>query len=87
VTRDGDLFGRNVALAARVAGCAHGGEILVSSQVEEAAAEIDGIDIASSREVELKGLPGRHRLLAVRWDEDGRQPPSQESPSFGSGAA
>jgi adenylate cyclase len=71
VTKDGDLFGRNVALAARVASCADGGEILVSSQVEEAAGEIDGIDFASSREVELKGLPGQHRLLAVRWDEDG----------------
>jgi class 3 adenylate cyclase len=70
VAKDGDLFGRNVALAARVAGCAHGGEILVSSQVEEAAAGLDGVALTSPREVELKGLPGQHRLLAVQWKED-----------------
>jgi adenylate cyclase len=70
VAKDGDLFGRNVALAARVAGCADGGEILVSSQVEDAAAGIDGIGFGGAREVELKGLPGRHRLLAVRWEDD-----------------
>jgi adenylate cyclase len=71
VAKDGDLFGRNVALAARVADCARGGEILVSSQVEEAAGGSDGISFAMAREVELKGLPGQHRLVAVRWEENG----------------
>lgn len=68
VAKDGDLFGRNVAFAARVASEADGGEILVSSQVSEAAADAGAISFTSPREVELKGLPGEHRLLAVDWD-------------------
>jgi adenylate cyclase len=70
VAKEGDLFGRNVAFAARVAGQAEGGEILVSQDVSEATGDGDGIRFTSPREVELKGLPGRHRLLAVDWETD-----------------
>jgi class 3 adenylate cyclase len=66
VARDGDYFGRNVAFAARVAGQAEGGEILVSSEVAEAI-EDGGVEFVRPRDVELKGLPGEHRLLAVDW--------------------
>lgn len=69
VRRDNDLFGRNVAYAARVAGHAGGGEILVSDPV--AAALGDGVALAGTREAELKGLAGVHRLHVVRWQEDG----------------
>jgi adenylate cyclase len=67
VAKDDDLFGRNVAFAARVAGEADGGEILVSSDVAEAAAEIDEVSYGDAREVELKGLEGSHEILAVHW--------------------
>jgi class 3 adenylate cyclase len=67
VHRDGDLFGRNVALTARVASAADGGEILVTDEVSEAVADEPGIDLLDAREVDLKGLPGSHRLHAVRW--------------------
>ncbi|MEO8092733.1 MAG: adenylate/guanylate cyclase domain-containing protein, partial [bacterium] len=65
--KGGDLFGRNVALAARVADQARGGEILVTAEVSEAAVEADDLVFADPREVELKGLPGSHRLVAVGW--------------------
>jgi class 3 adenylate cyclase len=65
--RGGDLFGRNVALAARVADQAHGGEILVTADVSAAAAEAEDLVFTDSREVELKGLPGSYTLVAVGW--------------------
>ncbi len=66
--KDGDLFGRSVALAARVADQARGGEILVTS---EAAQGVEAADLlfAEPREVELKGLSGSHELFAVVWRE------------------
>jgi class 3 adenylate cyclase len=67
VAKDGDFFGRNVAFAARVAGQAEGGEILVSSEVAEAVEGEGQVDFVRPRDVELKGLPGEHRLLAVDW--------------------
>lgn len=64
VRRGDDLFGRNVAMAARVAGEASGGEILVSQVVRDALADADiGFDDGS--EAELKGFSGSHRLYAV----------------------
>ena len=65
IERDGDLFGRDVALAARVAAEAVGGEILVSDAIHEAVAEEDDLLLVEAQSVELKGLPGVHRLWAV----------------------
>jgi len=65
VRRGDDLFGRNVALAARVAGQADGGEVLVSEPVREAVGASDGIVFDEGRDVELKGFSGTHRLYAV----------------------
>jgi class 3 adenylate cyclase len=70
VAKEGDLFGRNVAFAARVADQASGGEILVSSEVAEEADEIEDIGFGEPREVELKGLSGDHEILAVEWERD-----------------
>ena len=64
--KGGDLFGRNVALAARVADQARGGEILVTAEASEAS-EADDLVFTDPREVELKGLPGSHPLVAVGW--------------------
>jgi len=66
VRRGGDLFGRNVAMAARVAGQADGGEILVSEPVRDAIDGRPGIELCTPREVELKGLQGTHNLYPVK---------------------
>ena len=65
VRRGDDLFGRNVALAARVAAHADGGQTLVSEPVRDA---IVGEDISfdDGNDVELKGFAGQHRLYAVK---------------------
>jgi class 3 adenylate cyclase len=65
VRRGDDLFGRNVAMAARVAGEADGGEILVSEVVRDAVSDQDDIDFDEGRDAELKGFSGTHRLYAV----------------------
>lgn len=65
VRRGEDLFGRNVALAARVAAEADGGEILVSGAVRDAVDGPDGVAIGDGREVSLKGFSGKHHLYAV----------------------
>jgi adenylate cyclase len=71
VRRGNDLFGLDVAMAARVADQADGGEILVSEPVRQAIGELDGIQVGAPREVELKGLRGTHNLypLGVEIDE------------------
>lgn len=66
VRRGDDLFGRNVAMAARVAGQADGGEVLVSDSVREALADAEDIAFDDGRDVELKGFSGVHRLYAVQ---------------------
>lgn len=63
VRRGDDLFGRNVAMAARVAAAAEGGEILVSESVRDAIG--DDVTFDDGRDVELKGFSGTHRLYAV----------------------
>jgi class 3 adenylate cyclase len=65
VRRGDDLFGRNVAMAARVAGEAEGGEVLVSEVVRDAIKGLDDIAFDDGRDVELKGFNGAHRLYAV----------------------
>jgi class 3 adenylate cyclase len=58
------FFGKTIHYAARVADQALGGEILVSSVVHDLVSG-SGIDFQQSREVELKGLEGLHRLFAL----------------------
>ncbi|MGV7951080.1 adenylate/guanylate cyclase domain-containing protein [Mycobacterium kansasii] len=65
VRRGDDLFGRNVAMAARVAGQAAGGEIRVSQPVRDAVGDCDGIGFDEGCDVELKGFSGSYRLFAV----------------------
>ncbi len=63
VRRGDDLFGRNVAMAARVAAEADGGEILVSDTVRRAVG--DEVAFGDGREVELKGFRGAHHVYPV----------------------
>ncbi|MGO8940637.1 MAG: adenylate/guanylate cyclase domain-containing protein [Mycobacterium sp.] len=70
VRRGDDLFGRNVAMAARVAAEAVGGEILVSESVRDALRDNDDISFDEGRDVELKGFSGSYRLFAVEAEPD-----------------
>ena len=63
------FYGTTVHYAARVASQARGGEVLVSNLVRELVSG-SGIDVTESREVELKGLAGTHRLFAVDLTRD-----------------
>ena len=65
VRRGDDLFGRNVAMAARVAAAADGAQILISGPVHDAVKACDDITIGDGRDVELKGFAGTHRLYPV----------------------
>jgi adenylate cyclase len=65
IEKNGDLFGRDVALAARVAAEAVGGEILASDAVHMAVADDPDLRLVEAQTVELKGLSGTHRLWAV----------------------
>jgi class 3 adenylate cyclase len=64
---DGDVFGRHVILASRIAGAAKGGEILVSSLVRELLEPHAEFTFEEPRRIELKGLDGLHEVHPVRW--------------------
>jgi eukaryotic-like serine/threonine-protein kinase len=70
IAEEGDFYGKNVILAARIAAAARGGEILVSAQMREAAAD-HGCAFDEGRELELKGLAGTHRVYSADWAEAG----------------
>jgi class 3 adenylate cyclase len=63
----GDLFGRHVNKAARVANMAAGGQILVSGTVREIAAGSHDIEFGMGVEAELKGLDGTHVVHELFW--------------------
>jgi class 3 adenylate cyclase len=62
---DADFYGRNVALAARIADKARGGEVLASSVVKQLTESAGDIRFEDEREVELAGLSGRHTVYRV----------------------
>ena len=63
ILKNGDYFGRAVALAARVAAHADGGQVLVTTPVVEA---LQDFEVESLGEFELRGLGGVHELWAVQ---------------------
>jgi class 3 adenylate cyclase len=68
VIREGDdFFGKHVNLAARIASQANGGEVLASSLLKELTESDGEIAFGEGREVELKGLSGKHRVYEVVW--------------------
>ncbi len=71
IAEEGDFFGRNVILAARIAAQARGGEILVSEALHDQCGVEEGIDFSESRELELKGLAGTHTVHRVGWQRQG----------------
>jgi class 3 adenylate cyclase len=72
IAEEGDFFGRNVILAARIAAQARGGEILVSEALREEAGA-DGYAFDEGRELGLKGLAGSHRVYRAEWEPQAAQ--------------
>ncbi|MFT4188122.1 MAG: adenylate/guanylate cyclase domain-containing protein [Aeromicrobium sp.] len=70
VARDGDYFGRNVALAARVAAEAEGGEVLVSNDLRETLIDSTEFVFDDVREAELKGFATPELLWRVAGAPD-----------------
>jgi eukaryotic-like serine/threonine-protein kinase len=69
ISEEGDFFGKNVILAARIAAQALGGEILVSEELRQAVSSGngDGMRFDDGRELELKGLAGSHCVYRAEW--------------------
>ncbi|HUQ39402.1 MAG TPA: adenylate/guanylate cyclase domain-containing protein [Acidimicrobiales bacterium] len=65
VREGNDFYGATVNMAARVAGHAAGGEVLVSSLVKALVESSGEFRFAPARPVELKGLEGVHELHPV----------------------
>lgn len=77
IAEEGDFYGKNVILAARIAALAAGGEILVSEPLKESAAEAvraeaarDELCFDEGRELELKGLAGSHVVYRADWEAE-----------------
>lgn len=69
MVEQGDIFGRHVMLAARVANLAQGGEILVSSLVKEIASARGDLKFGEGRTVTLKGIEGEHTVYPLLWQD------------------
>jgi eukaryotic-like serine/threonine-protein kinase len=81
IAEEGDFFGKNVILAARIAAKANGGEILVSSTLKDSVTPKDDVNEVSAaesglpisfgdgRELELKGLAGKHLVFRAEWEQ------------------
>jgi len=66
LSHEGDFFGRNVALAARVAAHAGADEVLVSDAVRQAVEQAPGLTLEHADTLPLKGLTGEHDLWRVQ---------------------
>lgn len=65
---DGDLFGRHVIMAARIAGAATGGQILVSDLVRQITEGGGDLPFGESTSMHLKGLgDSEYAVYDVRW--------------------
>lgn len=67
VDDEGDLFGKHIIVAARVANHAEGAEILVSSVVREIVSSRDDISFGDARTVDLKGIADDYVVHPVTW--------------------
>jgi len=67
IKEGGDFYGKTVILASRIAAEANGAEILVSSTLKDMIDSAGDLRFEQSREVELQGLAGVHRIHKVKW--------------------
>ena len=68
VDADGDLFGKHIIVAARIANLAAGGEILVSHVVKEITSSRGDLSFGDPQDVELKGIDGDYTVYPRRLD-------------------
>jgi class 3 adenylate cyclase len=69
IAEGGDIFGRHVMMAARVAGLAQGGQILTSAVVHEIASARGDLVFGEPAKVQLKGIEGEHIVFPLQWEE------------------
>jgi class 3 adenylate cyclase len=74
IDKSGHPFGGAVNAAARVAGNAKGGEILVSDAVRQLAGTMPGVSFRDRGRFRLKGFPEQWRLYEVVGGEEGLSP-------------
>lgn len=60
-----DFYGKNIVLAARIADCARGGEILASAVVKQLTDSAGDFSFEQERQLELDGLTGTHGVYKV----------------------
>jgi class 3 adenylate cyclase len=65
IRHESDFYGKPVAVAARIADQARGGEILASSLVKQLTESAGDVSFEEEREVELAGLAGIHAVYKV----------------------
>ena len=65
ILNEEEMYGRNVVLGARVAGCARGGEIVVSSTLKEYTETDPSFRFEERGEHRFKGVLGEHHVFAV----------------------
>jgi adenylate cyclase len=68
--RDGDYFGREVNLAARVVARARGGEVIVTDSVVEAVKTSDWLQFENIGQVKLKGFDEPKTLCRAQIDDE-----------------
>ena len=65
ITNEEEMYGRTVVLGARIAGCARGGEIIVSSTLKEYTETDPSFRFEDRGEHRFKGVLGEHDVYAV----------------------
>ena len=71
VDAGGDLFGKHIILAARIANLADGSHILASAITKEIASARGDVHFGDALEVTLKGIEGVHHVYEVDWARSG----------------
>jgi class 3 adenylate cyclase len=68
VVDDGDIFGKHVIIASRVANLAVGGEILASSIAWDISSARGDLEFGEPRTVVLKGIEGEWTVHPLKWE-------------------
>ena len=69
VDAEGDLFGKHIIMAARIANLAEGGQILASSITKEITSSRGDLEFGPAQEVTLKGIEGAYQVYEVLWTD------------------
>lgn len=76
ISSEQDFIGQAVNIAARITGCAQGGQIWISDVVRQLAGHVEGVRFEDRGWKDLKGVSERQHLYEVIWEEGASaQPP------------